>query len=93
MLDRGRPAIAESPSDVKGEHDFVGIQPGDHAVRRFIQTASHGRRARRRDEAIIQAELRRLAQRGKRVARGPLGATDREHDPSADRVSTPLDEG
>lgn len=84
MLDRGRATTGESVRTVKGVREFMSIQPRDRAARALIGSAARGRRARRRDEAIIQAELRRLAQLGGRVPRRPGDASDREHDPCPD---------
>lgn len=65
----------------------MSIQPRDPAVRPLRQAASRGQRARRFDEAIIQGELRRLAQLGGRVARHSVDASDRDYYPPPDRAA------
>ena len=65
----------------------MSIQPSDPAARPPIQIAARERRARRRDDAVIQAELRRLAQ----LAAGEAGDSgrglDREDDSFPDRAA------
>jgi hypothetical protein len=79
----------EQPTQLvkKGEREFVSIQPVDSATRPLSHTAAPWRRARRRDEAIIQAELRRLAQLGGRAVSEPADAADREPGPYPDRAA------
>jgi hypothetical protein len=71
----------------KGERELVSIEPRDPAVRAPMQAAFRGQRARRLDDAIIQGELRRLAQLGGRVARHSVDASNRDFDPPSDRAA------
>jgi hypothetical protein len=87
MLDRARCRSQNAGTIVKDEREPVSIQPRLPAVRPLIQTAGPARRARRRYEAIIQAELRRLAHLGGRVVSEPVGASDSEYDPRPDRAA------
>jgi hypothetical protein len=80
VLDRARATHTLGETPLKGEREFVRTQPVDSVTRPSIQTAVPRGQARRRDDAIIQAELRRLAQLGGRVPSEPRDAADREHD-------------